>query len=138
MDLPRQSSSHMFVNIGPDARKSASLSRGSNPTVPCASSTSRENASTTRTAPSALNGNSAPEMPWRPFTSTTLAAILSQLTRVWVAPCSRTASASSWASSRSEEHTSELQSLMRISYADFCLKKKKPHTYKHVTPQTHD
>src|SRR3546814_1415422 len=27
------------------------------------------------------------------------------------------------ASTRSEEHTSELQSLMRISYADFCLKK---------------
>src|SRR3546814_6615694 len=26
---------------------------------------------------------------------------------------------------RSEEHTSELQSLMRISYAGFCLKKKK-------------
>src|SRR3546814_4137701 len=33
----------------------------------------------------------------------------------------------SWVSpkSRSEEHTSELQSLMRISYAVFCLKKKK-------------
>src|SRR3546814_3922747 len=30
---------------------------------------------------------------------------------------------------RSEEHTSELQSLMRISYAVFCLKKKK---YKHI------
>src|SRR3546814_5513503 len=29
------------------------------------------------------------------------------------------------ASERSEEHTSELQSLMRISYAVFCLKKKK-------------
>src|SRR3546814_1877928 len=29
--------------------------------------------------------------------------------------------------SRSEEHTSELQSLMRISYAVFCLKKKKIH-----------
>src|SRR3546814_2044725 len=29
------------------------------------------------------------------------------------------------ASYRSEEHTSELQSLMRISYAVFCLKKKK-------------
>src|SRR3546814_2422654 len=28
--------------------------------------------------------------------------------------------------SRSEEHTSELQSLMRISYDVFCLKKKKP------------
>src|SRR3546814_9900027 len=34
---------------------------------------------------------------------------------------------------RSEEHTSELQSLMRISYAVFCLKKKKKmhHTIKH-------
>src|SRR3546814_3905511 len=33
-------------------------------------------------------------------------------------------------SSRSEEHTSELQSLMRISYAVFCLKKK--NTSKHT------
>src|SRR3546814_9629862 len=33
---------------------------------------------------------------------------------------------------RSEEHTSELQSLMRISYAVFCLKNKiKRNTYKH-------
>src|SRR3546814_3127050 len=32
---------------------------------------------------------------------------------------------------RSEEHTSELQSLMRISYAVFCLKKKK-NTHKHT------
>src|SRR3546814_9824960 len=31
---------------------------------------------------------------------------------------------------RSEEHTSELQSLMRISYAVFCLKKKTTHNYK--------
>src|SRR3546814_3924740 len=31
---------------------------------------------------------------------------------------------------RSEEHTSELQSLMRISYAVFCLKKKKTNTCK--------
>src|SRR3546814_1897574 len=30
----------------------------------------------------------------------------------------------SWVEYRSEEHTSELQSLMRISYAVFCLKKK--------------
>src|SRR3546814_1649684 len=36
--------------------------------------------------------------------------------------------------SRSEEHTSELQSLMRISYAVFCLKKK---TNKHQTEQMH-
>src|SRR3546814_4629466 len=33
---------------------------------------------------------------------------------------------------RSEEHTSELQSLMRISYAVFCLKKKK-HTNNTIT-----
>src|SRR3546814_10814925 len=33
-------------------------------------------------------------------------------------------SSSTVARSRSEEHTSELQSLMRISYAVFCLKKK--------------
>src|SRR3546814_10056415 len=35
---------------------------------------------------------------------------------------------------RSEEHTSELQSLMRISYAVFCLKKKK----KNVKEQAHN
>src|SRR3546814_3701581 len=35
---------------------------------------------------------------------------------------------------RSEEHTSELQSLMRISYAVFCLKKKK-NTYNKNTPK---
>src|SRR3546814_9398666 len=49
--------------------------------------------------------------------------------------------------SRSEEHTSELQSLMRISYAVFCLKKKKisaiqqplTHTQiQHHQPQLHD
>src|SRR3546814_3364156 len=33
---------------------------------------------------------------------------------------------------RSEEHTSELQSLMRISYAVFCLKKKKQKINKHT------
>src|SRR3546814_9453225 len=36
---------------------------------------------------------------------------------------------------RSEEHTSELQSLMRISYAVFCLKKKKNKTHKHIQVQ---
>src|SRR3546814_3187229 len=33
---------------------------------------------------------------------------------------------------RSEEHTSELQSLMRTSYAVFCLKKKKTNTYTEI------
>src|SRR3546814_4502861 len=36
---------------------------------------------------------------------------------------------------RSEEHTSELQSLMRISYAVFCLKKKKQTEYQHTIHQ---
>src|SRR3546814_984063 len=51
-------------------------------------------------------------------------------------------SAGSPSGARSEEHTSELQSLMRISYAVFCLKKKNTRTHKHshiTTPhrQTH-
>src|SRR3546814_3435689 len=36
-----------------------------------------------------------------------------------------------WEEVRSEEHTSELQSLMRISYAVFCLQKKNNN---HITP----
>src|SRR3546814_2638357 len=38
---------------------------------------------------------------------------------------------------RSEEHTSELQSLMRISYAVFCLKKKKIHNNNTNSIATH-
>src|SRR3546814_7562150 len=38
--------------------------------------------------------------------------------------------------SRSEEHTSELQSLMRISYAVFCLQKKTRQTNNHITTYT--
>src|SRR3546814_9873444 len=43
------------------------------------------------------------------------------------------------APARSEEHTSELQSLMRISYAVFCLKKKKKtqHTIKCTNHRQH-
>src|SRR3546814_7284335 len=47
---------------------------------------------------------------------------------------SRTSGAKSRAN-RSEEHTSELQSLMRISYAVFCLKK---NNYKHTTTLVHN
>src|SRR3546814_6416861 len=39
---------------------------------------------------------------------------------------------------RSEEHTSELQSLMRISYAVFCLKKKKKQTHKFNTHERYE
>src|SRR3546814_3965731 len=45
---------------------------------------------------------------------------------VWLNPIPK----AHWGYSRSEEHTSELQSLMRISYAVFCLKKK---TYTYTT-----
>src|SRR3546814_9124500 len=45
----------------------------------------------------------------------------------WISTAGRSAAT---AAGRSEEHTSELQSLMRISYAVFCLKKKnKQNTY---------
>src|SRR3546814_4249585 len=40
--------------------------------------------------------------------------------------------------SRSEEHTSELQSLMRISYAVFCLKKKNQNTKKTTISNTNE
>src|SRR3546814_9792501 len=45
--------------------------------------------------------------------------------QVFRAHCSRRATHRRLGDLRSEEHTSELQSLMRISYAVFCLKKKK-------------
>src|SRR3546814_4095755 len=45
----------------------------------------------------------------------------------------RLRAARGWA--RSEEHTSELQSLMRISYAVFCLKKKKKQQQTHTSTQ---
>src|SRR3546814_10865734 len=41
------------------------------------------------------------------------------------------------ADQRSEEHTSELQSLMRISYAVFCLKKKKIYDLKTIDSSIH-
>src|SRR3546814_1595378 len=40
--------------------------------------------------------------------------------------------------SRSEEHTSELQSLMRISYAVFCLKKKKKKEQNYIMTYNHN
>src|SRR3546814_7577164 len=48
----------------------------------------------------------------------------STISRGWRLVSVRAASARSGLAARSEEHTSELQSLMRISYAVFCLKKK--------------
>src|SRR3546814_8238473 len=53
-----------------------------------------------------------------------------------VMPTARRRLWSAW--SRSEEHTSELQSLMRISYAVFCLKKKKDKNNKNGYDYTQD
>src|SRR3546814_2453114 len=46
------------------------------------------------------------------------------------------ASSAGASSARSEEHTSELQSLMRISYAVFCLKKKNNNKNKTIQTQS--
>src|SRR3546814_6411251 len=54
----------------------------------------------------------------------TTQAVVSLLDERTKAPQDRHPSILSAPSMRSEEHTSELQSLMRISYAVFCLKKK--------------
>src|SRR3546814_5454639 len=55
-------------------------------------------------------------------------------TRTGLEPTSIAISSAPAVSQRSEEHTSELHSLMRISYAVFCLKKKKKkqQTTKHI------
>src|SRR3546814_5088510 len=44
-------------------------------------------------------------------------------------PCAPATAGAQTGSSRSEEHTSELQSLMRISYAVFCLKQTNKHEH---------
>src|SRR3546814_2850284 len=56
---------------------------------------------------------------------TTLAAFVGELADEWRAQNAGCPLLLSDRATRSEEHTSELQSLMRISYAVFCLKKKK-------------
>src|SRR3546814_2313585 len=58
-----------------------------------------------------------------------LAAVDYPVVAVEVAGCLHHRRVRSRAALRSEEHTSELQSLMRISYAVFCLKKKKKKTH---------
>src|SRR3546814_5447170 len=68
-----------------------------------------------------------------------MAPSTSQMNKSWLGW--RTGSSgvrSSPSTARSEEHTSELQSLMRISYAVFCLKKKNTKKHNHTyTKHTH-
>src|SRR3546814_10381337 len=51
-------------------------------------------------------------------------AVVANATGRWRGECGQPTADSAAGCGRSEEHTSELQSLMRISYAVFCLKKK--------------
>src|SRR3546814_8305115 len=51
------------------------------------------------------------------------------------APSTRMGNVAGYRKARSEEHTSELQSLMRISYAIFCLKKKTTTKHTNATEQ---
>src|SRR3546814_2304819 len=53
----------------------------------------------------------------------------------WKARCDAGVRTRGHRATRSEEHTSELQSLMRISYAVFCLKKKKNNDTRHNTDE---
>src|SRR3546814_5212429 len=65
-----------------------------------------------------------------------LGLLLGLFTRFWAAAIALEMAYITFFLYRSEEHTSELQSLMRISYAVFCLKKKK--TNKRSTTTTAD
>src|SRR3546814_7592493 len=67
-------------------------------------------------------------VPWKPGVKRTLSGVLHGLIAFGRAATVRSRaeqSGHSSAANRSEEHTSQLQSLMRISYAVFCLKKNK-------------
>src|SRR3546814_9901011 len=59
----------------------------------------------------------------RPLSDMTMTKVLRDLDLECITVHGFRSSFTDWAA-RSEEHTSELQSLMRISYAVFCLKKK--------------
>src|SRR3546814_8550516 len=63
--------------------------------------------------------------------------LISALTGAGVSDLQRMMSDKLTTQSRSEEHTSELQSLMRHSYAVFCLKKKKSNTTSNIIAHKH-
>src|SRR3546814_10056100 len=61
------------------------------------------------------------------------AAVWAQEAVLWAAVVPDRGGVEQSGDARSEEHTSELQSLMRISYAVFCLQKKKQNSTKYKT-----
>src|SRR3546814_47952 len=79
------------------------------------------------TAPPRTRPPTAPHVAPSPKARTRPSKVSALLSPEKYTPVSTAPTAAIWAV-RSEEHTSELQSLMRISYAVFCLKKKKQNT----------
>src|SRR3546814_5110703 len=61
---------------------------------------------------------------WRTISLATLTMVFCRWSSAFTSQLALARQSASHALDRSEEHTSELQSLMRISYAVFCLKKK--------------
>src|SRR3546814_4023297 len=59
------------------------------------------------------------------FSDVALLATTQSINAIPLTPSPMVGKSRAWLEGRSEEHTSELQSLMRISYAVFCLKKKR-------------
>src|SRR3546814_3631862 len=85
--------------------------------APCSTWTTTSAAPTPTSSCSSLQGNS------NSATTRTPKSSAAWPSTSW--PATATTTPRTTPSCRSEEHTSELQSLMRISYAVFCLKKKK-------------
>src|SRR3546814_1170199 len=112
----------------------------------CSSDLQATNA-TSRTPPSARLTRRSPRSIGYSISANTSAAGSSKRTndvgtgtsRTTAMPPSTTGRLNTLEPIRSEEHTSELQSLMRISYAVFCLKKKKKlkSQHKNTSPYKH-
>src|SRR3546814_3578647 len=88
--------------------------------------TSKDTPSTARTTPSRLKNRVRRSRTERTMSESAAADgwAAGASVEAMVAPSITVAGRCAGRGSRSEEHTSELQSLMRISYAVFCLKKK--------------
>src|SRR3546814_10298765 len=84
---------------------------------------------------------SRPSLPSRPSLSAGEATASSTWSGWWASETARACCTCAPPADRSEEHTSELQSLMRISYAVFCLKKTNQPTMlrqpRHITDHPH-
>src|SRR3546814_6642839 len=94
------------------------------PAASCVVGRTRANGPITQSAPASQPSSTECALTMVPAPSFTLRS--TQYGPIWTSSANAT-------SPRSEEHTSELQSLMRISYAVFCLKKNNhPAPYQHT------